>query len=177
MIQIIAQVTRLEDRPRLFGAFGAVFGLSSIIGPLIGGSLTDHASLSFYFLFLIFSHLANDRSLGWGSSLHFSRVHRPITLSFSILALVCFFINLPIGGVSLLAVTLLLKSSPPLGADPTQRSPRELLRQALWLDFVGATLVAGAVTCLVLALQWGGNTKPWNDRAVIIVGCCSCHSF
>lgn len=27
MIQIIAQVTRLEDRPRLFGIFGAVFGL------------------------------------------------------------------------------------------------------------------------------------------------------
>lgn len=88
MIQIIAQVTRLEDRPRLFGAFGAVFGLSSIIGPLIGGSLTDHASLSFYFLFLIFSHLANDRSLGWGLPYYFSRVHRPITLLFSILALV-----------------------------------------------------------------------------------------
>jgi hypothetical protein len=27
MIQIIVQVTRLEDRPRLFGIFGAVFGL------------------------------------------------------------------------------------------------------------------------------------------------------
>lgn len=39
------------------------------------------------------------------------------------------------------------------------------------MDFVGATLVAAAVTCVVLALQWGGNTKPWNDKAVIIV----CH--
>lgn len=37
------------------------------------------------------------------------------------------------------------------------------------LDFIGATLVAGLVTCLVLALQWGGNTKPWGDTAVIIV--------
>lgn len=44
MIQIVAQVTRLEDRPRLFGMFGAVFGLSSIIGPLIGGAFTDHVS-------------------------------------------------------------------------------------------------------------------------------------
>jgi MFS family permease len=44
MIQTIAQVTRLEDRPKLFGAFGAVFGISSIIGPLIGGALTDHVS-------------------------------------------------------------------------------------------------------------------------------------
>lgn len=31
MIQILGQVTRLEDRPRLFGMFGAVFGLSSVV--------------------------------------------------------------------------------------------------------------------------------------------------
>jgi MFS family permease len=42
MIQTIAPVTRLEDRPRLFGMFGAVFGLSSIIGPLIGDTFGDH---------------------------------------------------------------------------------------------------------------------------------------
>lgn len=36
MLSILAQVTLLEDRPKLFGMFGAVFGLSSIIGPLIG---------------------------------------------------------------------------------------------------------------------------------------------
>jgi hypothetical protein len=30
------------------------------------------------------------------------------------------------------------------------------------LDFVGATLVVDAVTCLVLALQWGGNTMAWS---------------
>ncbi|KIM82572.1 hypothetical protein PILCRDRAFT_820439 [Piloderma croceum F 1598] len=127
MIQILAQVTRLEDRPRLFGMFGAVFGLSSIIGPLIGGAFTDHVTWR------------------W-----------------------CFFINLPIGGVSVTAVIFLLKSSPPLGADLTKRSPRDILRQAARLDFVGATLVAGVVTSLVLALQWGGNTKPWNDKSVII---------
>ncbi|KAJ7140137.1 hypothetical protein C8R46DRAFT_1233990 [Mycena filopes] len=32
MFQIIAQATRLEDRPRLFGLFGALFGLASVIG-------------------------------------------------------------------------------------------------------------------------------------------------
>jgi hypothetical protein len=45
------------------------------------------------------------------------------------------------------------------------------------MDFVGATLIAGAVTCLMLALQWGGNKKPWGDKAVIIVRVASSHPF
>ena len=28
------------------------------------------------------------------------------------------------------------------------------------MDFVGAGLLLGAVCCLLLALQWGGNTLP-----------------
>ncbi|EIN09916.1 transporter [Punctularia strigosozonata HHB-11173 SS5] len=44
VISIIAQVTRLEDRPVLFGAFGAFFALASVIGPLMGGAFTDHVS-------------------------------------------------------------------------------------------------------------------------------------
>jgi hypothetical protein len=83
-----------------------------------------------------------------------------------------FFPAVPIGGVSLTAVLLLLKASPPLGADLTKRSPKDIFQQVLRLDFGGAILVAGAVTSLVLALQWGGNTKPWDDKAVIIVSSC-----
>jgi len=32
-----------------------------------------------------------------------------------------------------------------------------------------AMLIASAIMCLVLALQWGGNAKTWNDKSVIIV--------
>jgi hypothetical protein len=82
----------------------------------------------------------------------------------------CFYINLPVGGVSVFVVCMTLTSSRPLGSDPTKRSYRDILHQASRMDFIGATLIAAAVTCLVLALQWGGNTKAWGDKAVIIVG-------
>lgn len=72
----------------------------------------------------------------------------------------------------MLAVTFLLKASAPLGSDPTKRTPKDIFRQVLRMDFLGAFLVAATVTPLVLALQWGGNTKPWNDKDVIIVSTC-----
>ena len=39
------------ERPRYMGLFGAVFGLSSIIGPFLGGFLTDN--LSWYWVFYV----------------------------------------------------------------------------------------------------------------------------
>ncbi|WP_245797512.1 MDR family MFS transporter [Mangrovactinospora gilvigrisea] len=41
---LIADVIPLRDRGRYQGAIGGVFGLSTVIGPLIGGLFTDHAS-------------------------------------------------------------------------------------------------------------------------------------
>ncbi|KAJ7253565.1 hypothetical protein C8J57DRAFT_1237369 [Mycena rebaudengoi] len=76
-----------------------------------------------------------------------------------------FFPAVPIGGVSLTDVLFLLKVPPPLGAELTKRSPNDIFRQVLRLDFGGATLIAAADTSLVLAPRGAGNTKPW---AVII---------
>ncbi|GAA6048504.1 hypothetical protein JCM3770_006526 [Rhodotorula araucariae] len=126
MLQIISQVTALEDRPKLFGAFGGVFGISSVVGPLIGGALTDHVS--------------------WRG---------------------CFVLNVPIGAVTIVTCVFLLKSNLPLGADPNDRTTRGILRQTVRMDWIGALLCLGAITALMLALQWGGNQKPWDDGAVI----------
>ncbi|KAJ7674012.1 ABC transporter [Mycena polygramma] len=127
MLQVISQATRLQDRPKYMGMAGGVFVVASIIGPLIGGALTDHVTWR------------------W-----------------------CFFINLPIGGAAMVVITLILNAVPPLGSDPTKRSRRDLRHQVRDIDWVGAVLVAGAVTALGLGLQWGGNTKAWGDKAVII---------
>ncbi|KAF8157715.1 major facilitator superfamily domain-containing protein [Mycena galopus ATCC 62051] len=121
--------TRLEDRPRLFGLVGSLFGFSSVVGPLLGGAFTDTVTWRWIF-----------------------------------------FINLPVGGIALAFVLLALAASPPLGSDPAARSPKALLNQVLHMDIAGFILVATAVTCLVLSLQWGGNTKKWDDASVI--ACC-----
>ena len=35
------------------------------------------------------------------------------------------------------------------------------------LDVLGTVLFLGAICCLVLALQWGGETLPWSSPTVI----------
>ncbi len=37
----------------------------------------------------------------------------------------------------------------------------------LQMDLIGAGLILAAVVCLLLALQWGGVTNPWNSSEVI----------
>lgn len=127
ILQVMAQATRLEDRPTLFSLFESVFALASIIGPLIGGALTDHVTWR------------------W-----------------------CFYINLPIGGVSIVVITLLVDAPPPLGSEGYDRSSKTMLRRTAALDWIGAALNLGAVTSLVLGLQWGGNEKAWNGADVIV---------
>ncbi|PNS20557.1 hypothetical protein CAC42_6007 [Sphaceloma murrayae] len=74
----------------------------------------------------------------------------------------CFYINLPIGGVS--TAIILFYFQTPKRAKVIQATWKEKLLQ---LDLSGTFLLTAAIVCLVLALQWGGTTKPWSDGDVI----------
>ena len=74
----------------------------------------------------------------------------------------CFYINLPIGGVAATITFFFFK--PPTSAKPVQATVKEKLLQ---LDLVGAALMMSLLISYILALQYGGQTHPWNSGVVI----------
>ncbi|KAL2127329.1 hypothetical protein VTI74DRAFT_10898 [Chaetomium olivicolor] len=74
----------------------------------------------------------------------------------------CFYINLPIGGLSAVIIAFFFTSPP--GAKPVQATLRE---KVLQMDLVGTLLVMGGVIAYILALQYGGQTMEWRRPTVI----------
>ncbi|WP_433161499.1 MDR family MFS transporter [Kribbella sp. CA-247076] len=108
----IGDVIPPRERGKYMGYFGAVFGLSSVAGPLLGGLLTDGP--------------------GW----------RWI-----------FWINLPIGLVALGIVAAVLK------LPHVKRSHK--------IDYLGAAIITGAVTTLLLAISWSGPENGWGAGTTV----------
>jgi MFS family permease len=77
----------------------------------------------------------------------------------------CFYINLPIGAVTIIGVALFLKNPERLENNKT------IKERVKHLDYYGALLLIPAVVCLLLALQWGGTQYAWNSATIIGLFC------
>ncbi|RAQ41712.1 MFS transporter [Aspergillus flavus] len=118
---VINYVAPLRNHPLLIGTWMAVFMVSTILGPVIGGAFTSGVTWR------------------W-----------------------CFWINLPVGGPIIVLLLLFLRIPEHIKRVPA--TWREIL---LTLDLPGFCLILVSLVCLTLALQWGGQTKAWNDGSVI----------
>ncbi|KAI5205377.1 putative major facilitator superfamily transporter [Aureobasidium subglaciale] len=116
---IIGFIAPLRKRAIYIASLSSMFGIASIVGPLLGGVFTDRATWR------------------W-----------------------CFWINLPFGGIGLVAVFFFF-SNPE--RKHTNMTFREKIKQ---IDILGAFLLICAIVCLLLALQWGGTTYPWSNSKV-----------
>ena len=76
-----------------------------------------------------------------------------------------------IGGVTLLLLALTLpniRTLPPFDGQPDYRP---VWLKILRIDWLGAALTIGFVTCLGVGLQYGGISHKWSDVPVVLVGC------
>lgn len=74
----------------------------------------------------------------------------------------CFYINLPIGGLSAAVIFFFFKT--PAAARPQKASLKEKILQ---MDLPGSFTIMGAVVCYLLAMQWGGTSRSWSSGDVI----------
>jgi EmrB/QacA subfamily drug resistance transporter len=113
-IAVVGDIIPPRDRGKYQGLFGAVFGVSTIVGPLLGGFFVDHLSWRWIF-----------------------------------------YVNLPIGAVALFVIAAVFHTR-------TERVEHAV-------DYLGAALLAGSLTCIVLFTSLGGTTFKWRSPEIAVL--------
>jgi EmrB/QacA subfamily drug resistance transporter len=111
-IAAIGDVVPPRQRGRYQGYFGGVFGVSTVVGPLLGGFFVDHLSWRWIF-----------------------------------------YVNLPVGVVALGVIAAAF--------------PRVAERVRHTIDYLGAALLAGGLSAIVLYTSLGGTTYAWGSPAMV----------
>lgn len=74
----------------------------------------------------------------------------------------CFWINLPLGGITLAVVGLCVNT--PVNPAYQKWKLAQKLKQ---FDLLGLVIIIASLICLIMALQWGGAIYLWNDGRVV----------
>ena len=110
----VGDIVSPRERGRYQGLFGAVFGLASVAGPLLGGVIVEHLSWRWIF-----------------------------------------YVNLPIGLLALGVIAATL--------------PATSVRSRPTIDYLGAGVLAAALSAIVLVASLGGTTWAWGSGETILV--------
>jgi EmrB/QacA subfamily drug resistance transporter len=111
----VGDIVSPRERGRYQGLFGAVFGVASIAGPLLGGVIVENVSWRWIF-----------------------------------------YVNLPLG---LVALAVLAATLPAAG-----------VRGRPAIDYLGAALLASALSAIILVASLGGTTWAWGSSPTVLVG-------
>jgi EmrB/QacA subfamily drug resistance transporter len=111
----VGDIVTPRERGRYQGLFGAVFGVASIAGPLLGGVIVENVSWRWIF-----------------------------------------YVNLPLG---LVALVVLAATLPAAG-----------VRGRPAIDYLGAGLLASALSAIILVASLGGTTWAWGSSPTVLVG-------
>jgi EmrB/QacA subfamily drug resistance transporter len=109
---VVGDIIPPRDRGRYQGLFGAVFGIATIIGPLLGGFFVEHLTWRWIF-----------------------------------------YVNLPVGGLALAVIAVAFHAR---AVDVRHR-----------IDYLGAALLAAALSVIVLFTSLGGTTWAWSSAPSI----------
>jgi EmrB/QacA subfamily drug resistance transporter len=111
---VVGDIIPMRDRGRYQGFFGAVFGVSTVIGPLLGGFFVEHLSWRWIF-----------------------------------------YVNVPVGIAAFAVIATAF------------RAPAEHRRHVI--DYLGAAVLAAALTCIVLFTSLGGTTYAWGSPQILVL--------
>jgi EmrB/QacA subfamily drug resistance transporter len=113
-LAVVGDLIPPRDRGRYQGWFGGVFGVSTVIGPLLGGFFVDNLSWRWIF-----------------------------------------FVNVPVGLAAFAVIAVAFHA----------RSAHVAHR----IDYVGAALLAGALSSIVLFTSLGGTTLDWRSVPIAVL--------
>lgn len=120
VMTLLSVTTSDRERPRYLSFVGLVWGIGTVLGPVIGGAFTESRA-----------------TWRWA-----------------------FYINLCVAGLFAPVYLFWIPAFKP----HANTSPTKLLRQ---FDIAGTALSAGAITCLVMAINFGGALYAWNSGRII----------